>query len=123
MLTIVSHNHCTIAAEATALGAIVLSAGPDGLVANAKGFYVNPVRDYVETSVTPNCALFYDRDGATGEIVYDCSGTRRRLEEQEAMETRIAELERKLESALAAEARIAELEAQVKALIEKAPAA
>jgi outer membrane murein-binding lipoprotein Lpp len=58
------------------------------------GFYVRPVKD---SSGTAN--LRYDPD--SGEITYDSSIARRRLEEQEDFA-----------------ARIAELEAQVKALTE-----
>lgn len=107
-------------ARAQAANTIILSGEPDGLEATEWGFYVRPIRDLAQGTFTDNCVLHYER--ATFEVYYDCSGSRRQLEEQEAFEARIVELERKLESALATEARIAELEAQVKALIEKAPA-
>lgn len=94
-----------------------------GLTADESGFYVKPIRDIAQTNATSNCILAWDRDGGTGEIFIDCSGSRRRLEEQDDLKTRIADLERKLESALASEARIAHVEAQIKALLEKAPAA
>ena len=105
--TALGHN-----ANAMGPNAIVLSALSAGVTTNDPGFYVKPIRDN-------GGAANLRYDPTTGEITYD-SSKRRLEEEQDAVTTRVAELER---SHVEAQARIAALEAQIKALLEKAPTA